>query len=105
MSSTTAVVLAILLLFGNAFFVASAFALVSARRTQIEPRAEEGSRFARTTLRAMEHMSLVSGVNQRGITVCSRVLGAVAAPTAAHRLEPPLEALHVPESFIHPIAF
>src|SRR5207342_773258 len=105
MSSTTAVVLAILLLFGNAFFVASEFALVSARRSQIEPRAEEGNRFARTTLRGMEHMSLVIGVNQLGITVCSLVLGAVAEPTAAHLLEPPLTALNVPESFVHPIAF
>jgi CBS domain containing-hemolysin-like protein len=105
MSSTTAVLLAILLILGNAFFVASEFALVSARRSQIEPRAEEGNRFARTTLRAMEHMSLVIGVNQLGITVCSLVLGAVAEPTAAHLLEPPLTALGVPESFIHPIAF
>jgi CBS domain containing-hemolysin-like protein len=104
-SSTTAVFLAVLLLFGNAFFVASEFALVSARRSQIEPRAEEGNRFARTTLRAMEHMSLVIGVNQLGITVCSLVLGAVAEPTAAHLLEPPLTALGVPESFVHPIAF
>ena len=105
MSSGTAVVLAILLLFGNAFFVAAEFALVSARRTQIEPRAEQGSRFARTTLRAMENMSLVIGVNQLGITVCSLVLGAVAEPTIAHLLEPPLEALHVSPSLIHPIAF
>jgi CBS domain containing-hemolysin-like protein len=104
-SSTTAVFLAVFLLFGNAFFVASEFALVSARRSQIEPRAEEGNRFARTTLRAMEHMSLVIGVNQLGITVCSLVLGAVAEPTAAHLLEPPLTALGVPESFVHPIAF
>ena len=96
MSSSTAVLLAVLLLFGNAFFVAAEFALVSARRSQIEPRAEEGNRFARTTLRAMEHMSLVIGVNQLGITVCSLVLGAVAEPTAAHLLEPPLTALHVP---------
>jgi CBS domain containing-hemolysin-like protein len=105
MSSSTAILLAILLLFGNAFFVASEFALVSARRTQIEPRAEQGSRFARTTLRAMENMSLVIGVNQLGITVCSLVLGAVAEPTMAHLLEPPLTALHVPESFVHPTAF
>ena len=49
MSTTTAVLLAVLLLLGNAFFVAAEFALVSARRTQIEPRAEEGSRLARTT--------------------------------------------------------
>jgi magnesium and cobalt exporter, CNNM family len=105
MSTTTAVLLAVLLLLGNAFFVASEFALVSARRTQIEPRAEEGSRFARTTLRAMEHMSLVIGVNQLGITVCSLVLGAVAEPTAAKLLDPVLEALNAPESLRHPVAF
>ena len=105
MSSGTAVVLAVLLLFGNAFFVAAEFALVSARRSQIEPRAEEGSRFARTTLRAMENMSLVIGVNQLGITVCSLVLGAVAEPAAVHLLEPVLQALHVPHSLLHPIAF
>jgi CBS domain containing-hemolysin-like protein len=105
MSAGGAVLLAVLLLCGNAFFVASEFALVSARRTQIEPRAESGSRFARTTLRAMENMSLVIGVNQLGITVCSLVLGAVAEPAAAHLLEPPLDALHVPESLVHPLAF
>ena len=60
---------------------------------------------ARTTLRAMENISLVIGVNQLGITVCSLVLGAVAEPTIAHLLEPALHALSVPESFVHPIAF
>jgi len=99
------ILLSLFLLLGNAFFVGAEFALVSARRTQIEPRAEAGSRMARTTLRAMENISLVIGVNQLGITVCSLVLGAVAEPTIAHLLEPALEALHVPESFVHPIAF
>jgi CBS domain containing-hemolysin-like protein len=105
MSTTTSVALALFLLLGNAFFVAAEFALVSARRTQIEPRAEEGSRFARTTLRAMENMSLVIGINQLGITVCSLVLGAVAEPTAARLLDPVLHAAHAPESLRHPIAF
>jgi CBS domain containing-hemolysin-like protein len=95
----------LLLLLGNAFFVGAEFALVSARRTQIEPRADAGSRFAKTTLRAMENISLVIGVNQLGITVCSLVLGAVAEPTIAHALEPVLHAINVPESFLHPIAF
>jgi CBS domain containing-hemolysin-like protein len=104
-STGTSVSLAVLLLLGNAFFVAAEFALVSARRTQIEPRAEAGSRLARTTLRAMENMSLVIGVNQLGITVCSLVLGAVAEPTAARLLEPVLHAVHAPESLRHPIAF
>jgi len=99
------ILLSLFLLLGNAFFVGAEFALVSARRTQIEPRAEAGSRMARTTLRAMENISLVIGVNQLGITVCSLVLGAVAEPTIAHLIEPALHALHVPESFVHPIAF
>jgi len=105
MSTTASVLLALLLLLGNAFFVAAEFALVSARRTQIEPRAEQGSRTAQTTLRAMENMSLVIGLNQLGITVCSLVLGAVAEPTAAKLLEPALHAVHAPESLQHPIAF
>jgi CBS domain containing-hemolysin-like protein len=105
MSTVTAVGLALVLLLGNAFFVASEFALVSARRTQIEPLAEEGSRFARTTLRAMENMSLVIGVNQLGITVCSLILGAVAEPTAAKLLDPLLRAVNVPHGLQHPIAF
>jgi len=104
-SGGTALVVAVVLLFGNAFFVGAEFALVSARRTQIEPRAEEGSRMARTTLRAMENMSLVIGVNQLGITVCSLVLGAVGEPAVAHLLEPALHAVHVPDSLLHPISF
>ena len=105
MNSVTALLLALFLLLGNAFFVAAEFALVSARRTQIEPRAEAGNRFARTTLLAMENMSEVIAVNQLGITVCSLVLGAVAEPTIAHLIEPALHALHVPDSFLHPVAF
>ncbi len=105
MNSVGAIVLALFLLLGNAFFVAAEFALVSARRTQIEPRAEAGNRFARNTLRAMENMSEVIAVNQLGITVCSLVLGAVAEPTVAHLIEPVVGALNVPESFLHPVAF
>jgi CBS domain containing-hemolysin-like protein len=105
MNSVTALLLAVFLLLGNAFFVAAEFALVSARRTQIEPRAEAGNRFARNTLRAMENMSEVIAVNQLGITVCSLVLGAVAEPTVAHLIEPVAHALHVPGSLLHPISF
>jgi CBS domain containing-hemolysin-like protein len=104
-NSVTALLLAVVLLLGNAFFVAAEFALVSARRTQIEPKAEAGNRFARTTLRAMENMSEVIAVNQLGITVCSLVLGAVAEPTLAHLIEPVAHALHAPQSLLHPIAF
>ena len=105
MNSLTAIVLAIFLLLGNAFFVGAEFALVSARRTQLEPRAEAGSRTARTTIKAMENISLVIGVNQLGITVCSLVLGAVGEPAVAHLVEPLLHAGHVPEGLLHPVSF
>ncbi|MFZ2502152.1 MAG: hemolysin family protein [Nocardioides sp.] len=97
--------LAAALLLGNAFFVGAEFALVSARRSQIEPRAQAGSAVARTTLTAMENMPLVIGVNQLGITVCSLVLGAVGEPALAHLIEPALDALHVPHGMLHPTAF
>src|SRR4051794_8734808 len=105
MSPAVAIVVAVLLLLGNAFFVGAEFALVSARRTQIEPLADAGSRMARTTLRAMENMSLVIAVNQLGITVCSLVLGAVGEPAVSHLLEPGFEAVHVPHSLLHPVSF
>ena len=101
----TAVLLAVALLLGNAFFVGAEFALVAARRTQIEPKAEAGSALARTTLKAMENISLVIGVNQLGITVCSLVLGAVGEPAVARLLEPVMHALHVPGHLEHPISF
>jgi CBS domain containing-hemolysin-like protein len=104
-SAPAALGLAFALLLGNAFFVGAEFALVSARRTQIEPRADAGSAIAKITLRAMENMSLVIGVNQLGITVCSLVLGAVGEPAVAHLVEPGLHALHVPDGLLHPIAF
>ena len=88
MSNTAALWLGLLLLLGNAFFVGSEFALVSARRTKVEPKAAEGSRVARTTLRAMENLSQMIAAAQFGITVCSLGLGAVAEPALAHLIEP-----------------
>ena len=45
----------VVLLLGNGFFVGSEFALISARRAQIEPRALAGSKPAQITIKAMEH--------------------------------------------------
>ena len=93
------------LLAGNAFFVATEFALVSARRSQIEPRAQAGSRLARTTLRALGQMPhMIAGI-QLGVTVCSLVLGAISEPAIAHLLEPLFEAAHLPHDLLHPVGF
>ncbi|MBV9832726.1 MAG: HlyC/CorC family transporter, partial [Marmoricola sp.] len=105
MSTTSAIWLGLVLLLGNALFVGAEFALVSARRTKVEPQAAEGSRVARTTLRAMERLSLMIAAAQFGITVCSLGLGAVAEPAVAHLFEPLAHAVGLPEGWIHPVAF
>ena len=105
MSDLVAVLVAVALLIGNAFFVGAEFALISARRTQIEPRVARGSRAARTTLGAMEDISLMMAGAQLGITACSLGLGAIGEPAVAHLLERPFAALGMPEALLHPAAF
>jgi CBS domain containing-hemolysin-like protein len=105
MNPVVGVAVTLLLLGFNALFVGAEFALLSARRTQIEPRADAGSRAARMTLQAMERLSLVLAAAQLGITICTLALGAVSEPVVAHLLEPVFEAVRVPESLVHPIAF
>ena len=94
-----------MLLLLNGFFVGAEFALISARRCSIEPKAAAGSRAARITLRAMENVSLMMAGCQLGITVCSLALGALSEPAIAHLLEVPFAAAGIPEAFVHPIAF
>ena len=104
MNTWTAILIGIALLGANAFFVGAEFAIISARRSSIEPLAEAGDRRARTVLWAMENVSLMLACAQLGITVCSTSLGLVAEPAIARLIEPPLAAVGVPESFVHPIA-
>jgi CBS domain containing-hemolysin-like protein len=105
MSTELALSLSALLLVLNAFFVGAEFALISARRSSIEPRAEAGGWAARTTLGAMERVSLMMAGAQLGITICSLGLGYLGEPAIAHMLEGPFDSAGVPESLVHPFAF
>src|SRR3954467_6242322 len=105
MSNAGALVLAVLLLAANAFFVGAEFAVISSRRSAIEPLAAGGDRRATTVLWAMEHVSLMLACAQLGITVCSTSLGVVAEPAIAHLIAGPLDALGVSEDLTHPISF
>lgn len=104
MSPGLAAALGVLLLAANAFFVGAEFAVVSARRSAMEPLAAAGSARARTVLWAMEHVSLMLACAQLGITVASVSLGVVAEPAVAHVIEGPLAALGVPAAAVHPVA-
>ncbi|WP_030261341.1 hemolysin family protein [Streptomyces violens] len=89
----------------NAFFVGAEFALISVRRSQIEPYAEQGDRRARSVIWGLQHVSALMAAAQLGITLCTLVLGAVAEPAIAHLLEPLFHVTGVPESLIHPVSF
>ncbi|GLI26034.1 membrane protein [Agromyces rhizosphaerae] len=93
------------LLAGNAFFVGAEFAVISARRSQIEPLAEAGHRRARTALWAMEHATLMLAMSQLGITICSLLILNVSEPAIHHLLEIPLALTGWSEEVIGVIAF
>ena len=95
----------IVLLIGNAFFVGAEFAVISAKRSQIEPLAERGSRAAKTTLWAMEHATLMLATSQLGITVCSLLILNVSEPAIHHLLEIPLGLTALSSEVISAIAF
>ncbi|MGW0797800.1 hemolysin family protein [Streptomyces sp. NPDC002692] len=93
---------AVLLVLANGFFVGAEFALVSVRRSQIEPL--ESAR-ARQVLYGLERLPQMMAAAQFGITVCSLTLGAVAEPTVAHLLEPLFESVRLPDGVIHPLGY
>ena len=82
-------ILAVLLLVaGNAFFVAAEYALVTARRTRLLELAHGGSRRAKIALRIMDDPVRFIGTVQLGITAFSIALGAVGEPLLEHFFEP-----------------
>jgi CBS domain containing-hemolysin-like protein len=88
----------VLLLVANAFFVGAEFAVITAKRSQIEPRAEAGNPAAKITLRAMERVSLMLATAQLGITVASLLILVVAEPAIHHLVEIPLKAIGIGEA-------
>ncbi|MEV6025010.1 hemolysin family protein [Streptomyces sp. NPDC052036] len=86
----------LLTLVANAFFVGAEFAFISVRRSQIEPHAEAGDRRARSVLWGLEHVSALLAAAQLGITLCTLVLGVVAEPAIEHLLEPVFHAVGLP---------
>ncbi|GAB3148371.1 CNNM domain-containing protein [Microbispora hainanensis] len=107
MSALTGVLLGVVLLAVNGFFVAAEFALVSARRHRLEEIAASGGRLAKVAARAAvrggRELSLMLAGAQLGITLASLGLGMVAEPSIEHLLEPVLTLL--PESLRTPVVY
>jgi putative hemolysin len=88
MSDVTRIALVMLLVLGNAVFVAAEYALVTARRSRLEEQAQRGSRAARVALRLMDEPVRFISTVQVGITVFSIMLGAVGEPLLSNYFDP-----------------
>jgi CBS domain containing-hemolysin-like protein len=80
----------VLLLLANAYFVATEFALVAVRRTQVQLWVEQGRRGAAAAAAAIRNLDDAIAATQLGITLASIGLGFVGEPVAARLIEPPL---------------
>ena len=67
--SAAVLVVALMLLAGNAFFVGAEFALISARRDRLETMAKRGVQRAATVIRAGQQLPLMLAAAQLGITI------------------------------------
>ncbi|NMO57420.1 HlyC/CorC family transporter [Actinoplanes sp. TBRC 11911] len=91
----------VLLLAGNAFFVAAEFALVASKRHRLEQMSGRG---ASAALAGTRQLSVMLAGAQLGITLCSLGLGALAEPALEHLLAPLLHGF-LPSVASHVIAF
>jgi CBS domain containing-hemolysin-like protein len=103
--SLTAVVVGVLLLLGNGFFVAAEISLLAARRGRIEHAAEQGDPRARRALKALTELSVTFSGAQLGITMCSLGLGVVTEPAVAALFADVLGATPLPAGAVPLTAF
>ena len=102
----TSLLVALLLLLANGFFVAVEFALIASRRTKLEALAEQGSARARIAVGSMRHLNLQLAGAQLGITMASLLLGFVAEPAVAGLIEDATATfVDLPDRLVHSIGF
>src|SRR5204863_2492273 len=96
----------LLLVLANSFFVAAEFALVAVRRTRIDELAQGGDRQARIVQSALDHLDRYIAGTQLGITLASLALGWVGEPAVAGILDRFLElfGMSAPAAGVHTAA-
>jgi CBS domain containing-hemolysin-like protein len=95
MSLTWKIIAVVALVLLNGFFVASEFALVKLRETQLQPLIRAGNRRARMTKHLVSHLDAYLSAAQLGITLASLGLGWVGEPVFEALLEPVFHWFHV----------
>ncbi|MBO8155428.1 MAG: HlyC/CorC family transporter [Bacillaceae bacterium] len=95
----------VLLIILTAFFVASEFAIVKVRRSQLEARANEGNKSAELALKITGKLDDYLSACQLGITVTALGLGWLGEPTVDRLLYPIFAMFDLPEAMTHSISF
>jgi len=83
----------------NAFFVASEFAIVKVRPSQLETVEKEKPGTTKTAMRVVERLDGYLSANQLGITIASLALGFLGEPFVEALVAPSLFLLGMPETF------
>jgi CBS domain containing-hemolysin-like protein len=105
MSSTLALILSLVIVAANAFFVAAEFAFVKVRPTRVQQLANKGSRRARLLLGITKQMNAYLSASQLGITLASLTLGWLGEPAFASYLRPLFEKANTfSEATVHTLA-
>jgi CBS domain containing-hemolysin-like protein len=98
------ILLVLVLVLANGFFVASEFALVGVRRSRIQTLVAGGDVRAQRLLALLNNLNAYISATQLGITMASLALGWIGEPVFAHLLEEPLRG-RVSEVTLHTISF
>ena len=105
MNDTLGVLLALLLIGVNAFFVGAEFSLISARRDRLEALAEQGKARAVTVIRAGEQLPAMLAGAQLGITGASLLLGRIGESAVSDLLRTALGLTSIHPALLHTLSF
>ena len=103
MMTAVNLLLVLVFLLMNAFFVVAEFALVRVRRSQVDMAVAEKRRGAEAARDVTTHINAYLSACQLGITLASLAIGWLGEPAVSAVLEEPLLALGLPQAAVHPI--
>lgn len=105
MSDTMKLLLAILLIGVNAFFVGAEFSLISVRRDRLEAMVEQGRTRAVTVIRAAEQLSSMLAGAQLGIAAASLLLGRIGESAVSDLLAAGFGLTGLAPALLHTLSF
>ena len=91
MTSVLLLLIVLILVLVNGYFVAAEFAIVRTRPSRIQQLAEDGDRRAQIALKQLDHVDEYVATSQVGITLASLAIGFLGEPAIASLIEPVIE--------------